>query len=33
MDTILSKELKIKIKKSQDSLEKINKKSKIIARG
>ena len=33
MDTILSKELKIKTKKSQDSLEKITKKSKIIARG
>ncbi|WP_395047942.1 DUF4296 domain-containing protein [Flavobacterium sp.] len=33
MDTILSKELKIKIKKSHDSLAKINKKSKIIVRG
>ncbi|SFB12002.1 protein of unknown function [Flavobacterium swingsii] len=33
IDKVLSKELKVKTKKSQDSLEKIVKKSKVIARG
>ena len=32
IDTILSKELKIKNKKSQDSLKKLDKKARIIAR-